>query len=106
MVDQIKNSLNSLGSAGSNKVSSDTESIFVSQELTDDTGITADDVENGLGGGGVDDSRELRRLNARKDKLGARDNKNTYGVLFYPSFIENSNQDNLIITILDHHLIY
>ena len=85
----------------SNKVSSDTESIFVSQELTDDTGITADDVENGLGGGGVDDSRELRRLNARKDKLGARDNKNTYGVLFYPSFIEKSNQDKLKITILE-----
>ena len=84
----------------SNKVSSDTESIFVSQELTDDTGITADDVENGLGGG-VDDSRELRRLNARKDKLGARDNKNTYGVLFYPSFIEKSNQDKLKITILE-----
>ena len=85
----------------SNKVSSDTESIFVSQELTDDTGITADDVENGLGGGGVDDSRELRRLNARKDKLGARDNKNTYGVLFYPSFIEKSNQHKLKITILE-----
>ena len=85
----------------SNKVSSDTESIFVSQELTDDTGITANDVEDGLGGGGVDDSRELRRLNARKDKLGARDNKNTYGVLFYPSFIEKSNQDKLKITILE-----
>lgn len=85
----------------SNKVSSDTESIFVSEELTKDTGITADDVEDGLGGGGVDDSRELRRLNARKDKLGARDNKNTYGVLFYPSFIEKSNQDKLKITILE-----
>ena len=85
----------------SNKVAADTESIFVSQELTDDTGITANDVENGLGGGGVDDSRELRALNARKDKLGARDNKNTYGVLFYPSFIEKSNQDKLKITILE-----
>jgi hypothetical protein len=98
---QLKNQTKNAEEKISNKVSSDTESIFVSQELTDDTGITADDVENGLGGGGVDDSRELRRLNARKDKLGARDNKNTYGVLFYPSFIEKSNQDKLKITILE-----
>ena len=98
---QLKNQIKNAESKISNKVSSDSESLSVSEQLTKDTGITADDVEDGLGGGGVDDSRELRRLNARKDKLGARDNKNTYGVLFYPSFIEKSNQDKLKITILE-----
>tara|TARA_B100002019_G_scaffold244324_1_gene221263 strand:+ start:355 stop:1857 length:1503 start_codon:yes stop_codon:yes gene_type:complete len=98
---QIKNQKKNAEKKIKNKVSSDTESIFVSEELTKDTGITAEDVENGLGGGRLDDSRELRLLNTRKDKLGARDNKNTYGVLFYPSFIEKSNQDKLKITILE-----
>ena len=98
---ELKNQIKNAESKISNKVSSDSESLSVSEQLTKDTGITADDVEDGLGGGGVDDSRELRELNARKDKLGARDNKNTYGVLFYPSFIEKSNQDKLKVTILE-----
>ena len=99
---QIKNQKKDAEKQIKNKVSSDTESIFVSEELTKDTGITEDDVENGLGGGRVDDSRELRQLNLRKDAIdGTRRTKNTYGVMFYPSFIEKSAQDKLKITILE-----
>ena len=90
---QLKTQTKNAETKISDKVSSDTESLFISEELRNPEKkgvkpITEEDVENGLGGGRLDDSRELRELNARKDKLGARDNKNTYGVLFYPSFIE------------------
>ena len=49
----------------SDKVSSDTESLFISEELRNPEKkgvkpITEEDVENGLGGGRLDDSRELR----------------------------------------------
>ena len=57
------------------------------------------EVENGLGSNPVD---ELKELQKRKDAIdGTRRTKNTYGVMFYPSFIEKSAQDKLKITILE-----
>ena len=81
-----------------NKVSSDSESLFISDELRK-KGITEDSVENGLGSKPID---ELKELQKRKNAIdGTRRTKNTYGVMFYPSFIEKSAQDKLKITILE-----
>ena len=57
------------------------------------------DNESGLGTKPID---ELKELQKRKDAVaGTRRTKNTYGVMFYPSFIEKSAQDKLKITILE-----
>ena len=57
------------------------------------------DNESGLGTKPID---ELKELQKRKDAIaGTRRTKNTYGVMFYPSFIEKSAQDKLKITILE-----
>ena len=96
---QIKNQKKDAEKQIKDKINSDSESIFVSEELTEKTGITADDVENGLGTKPID---ELKELQKRKDAIaGTRRTKNTYGVMFYPSFIEKSTQDKLKITILE-----
>ena len=57
------------------------------------------ETESGLGTKPID---ELKELQKRKDAVaGTRRTKNTYGVMFYPSFIEKSAQDKLKITILE-----
>ena len=58
---QIKNQKKDAQEKIKNKINSDKESIFVSQELTDETGITAEDVENGLGSKPVDELKELQK---------------------------------------------
>ena len=97
---QIKNQKRDVEKQIKNKVSSDSESLFISDELRDSEngpGITEDDVENGLGTRPKDDLKELQN---RKGGIG-RGGKNTYGALFYPSFIEKSTQDKIKITILE-----
>ena len=97
---QIKNQKKDVEKQIKNKVSSDSESLFISDELRDSEngpGITEDDVENGLGSRPKDDLKELQN---RKGGIG-RGGKNTYGALFYPSFIEKSTQDKIKITILE-----
>ena len=93
---QIKNQKRDVEKQIKNKVSSDSESLFISDELRK-KGITEDDVENGLGTQPKDDLKELQN---RKGGIG-RGGKNTYGALFYPSFIEKSTQDKIKITILE-----
>ena len=93
---QIKNQKRDVEKQIKNKVSSDSESLFISDELRT-KGITEDDVENGLGSRPKDDLKELQN---RKGGIG-RGGKNTYGALFYPSFIEKSTQDKIKITILE-----
>ena len=93
---QIKNQKRDVEKQIKNKVSSDSESLFISDELRK-KGITEDDVENGLGSRPKDDLKELQN---RKGGIG-RGGKNTYGALFYPSFIEKSTQDKIKITILE-----
>ena len=97
---QIKNQKKDAEKQIKDKVNSDSESIFVSQELTDDTGITATDVENGLGNTSRDPLTDLQELQNSKGGIG-RSGKNSYGALFYPSFIEKSVQDKLKVTILE-----
>ena len=95
---QVKNQKKDVEKQIKNKVSSDSESLFISDELRK-KGITEDSVENGLGTKPID---ELKELQKRKDAIaGTRRTKNTYGVMFYPSFIEKSAQDKLKITILE-----
>ena len=95
---QIKNQTKDAETQIKNKVSSDSDSLFISQEMLD-KGITEDSFNNGLGSKPVD---ELKELQKRKDAIGGtRRTKNTYGVMFYPSFIEKSAQDKLKITILE-----
>ena len=95
---QVKNQKKDVEKQIKNKVSSDSESLFISDELRK-KGITEDNVENGLGTKPID---ELKELQKRKDAIaGTRRTKNTYGVMFYPSFIEKSAQDKLKITILE-----
>ena len=83
---QIKNQKRDVEKQIKNKVSSDSESLFISDELRDSEngpGITEDDVENGLGSRPKDDLKELQN---RKGGIG-RGGKNTYGALFYLSLI-------------------
>ena len=97
---QIKNQKRDVEKQIKNKVSSDSESLFISDELRDSEngpGITEDDVENGLGSQPLSDLEELQNS---KGGIG-RGGKNTYGALFYPSFIEKSVQDKLKVTILE-----
>ena len=94
---QIKNQTKDAEKQIKKKVNSDSDSLFVSEQLTTDTGITADSFNNGLSSKPVD---ELKELQNRKGGIG-RGGKNTYGALFYPSFIEKSNQDKLKISILE-----
>ena len=94
---QIKNQKKDAEKQIKDKVNSDSESIFVSEELTEKTGITAEDVENGLGSQPLSDLEELQNS---KGGIG-RSGKNSYGALFYPSFIEKSVQDKLKVTILE-----
>ena len=95
---QVKNQKKDIEKQIKNKVSTDSESLFISDELRK-KGITEDGVENGLGTKPID---ELKQLQKRKDAIdGTRRTKNTYGVMFYPSFIEKSVQDKLKITILE-----
>ena len=93
---QIKNQKKDAEKQIKDKLNSDSESIFVSEELKK-KGITEDDVENGLGTQPLSDLEELQN---RKGGIG-RGGKNTYGALFYPSFIEKSVQDKLKVTILE-----
>tara|TARA_B100000287_G_scaffold410051_1_gene438038 strand:- start:488 stop:2047 length:1560 start_codon:yes stop_codon:yes gene_type:complete len=93
---QIKNQKRDVEKQIKNKVSSDSESLFISDELRA-KGITEEGVENGLGTRPKDDLKELQN---RKGGIG-RGGKNTYGALFYPSFIEKSTQDKIKITILE-----
>ena len=93
---QVKNQKKDVEKQIKNKVSSDSESLFISDELRA-KGITEDSVENGLGSRPKDDLKELQN---RKGGIG-RGGKNTYGALFYPSFIEKSTQDKIKITILE-----
>jgi hypothetical protein len=93
---QIKNQKRDVEKQIKNKVSSDSESLFISDELRA-KGITEESVENGLGTRPKDDLKELQN---RKGGIG-RGGKNTYGALFYPSFIEKSTQDKIKITILE-----
>ena len=61
---QIKNQKKDAEKQIKDKINSDSESIFVSEELTEKTGITAEDVENGLGSQPLSDLEELnKRLN-------------------------------------------
>ena len=94
---QIKNQKKDAEKQIKDKINSDSESIFVSEELTEKTGITAEDVENGLGSQPLSDLEELQNS---KGGIG-RSGKNSYGALFYPSFIEKSVQDKLKVTILE-----
>ena len=95
---QIKNQKKDAEKQIKDKINSDSESLFISEELRK-KGITEDSIENGLGSKPVD---ELKELQKRKDAIaGTRRTKNTYGVMFYPSFIEKSAQDKLKITILE-----
>ena len=93
---QVKNQKKDIEKQIKNKVSSDSESLFISDELRA-KGITEESVENGLGSRPKDDLKELQN---RKGGIG-RGGKNTYGALFYPSFIEKSTQDKIKITILE-----
>ena len=94
---QVKNQKKDIEKQIKDKVNSDTESLFFSEEAIENN--LDDSFENGLGTKPID---ELKELQKRKDAIaGTRRTKNTYGVMFYPSFIEKSAQDKLKITILE-----
>ena len=95
---QVKNQKKDVEKQIKDKVNADSESLFISQEMLD-KGITEESFNNGLGSKPVD---ELKELQKGKDAIGGtRRTKNTYGTMFYPSFIEKSTQDKLKITILE-----
>lgn len=95
---EVKNQKKDVEKQIKDKVNADSESLFISQEMLD-KGITEDSFNNGLGSKPVD---ELKELQKSKDAIGGtRRTKNTYGTMFYPSFIEKSAQDKLKITILE-----
>ena len=94
---QVKNQKKDVEKQIKDKVNSDSESLFFSAEAVK-KGLD-DSFENGLGSKPVD---ELKELQKSKDAIaGTRRTRNTYGTMFYPSFIEKSVQDKLKITILE-----
>ena len=94
---QVKNQKKDIEKQIKDKVNSDSESLFFSEEAIERN--LDDSFETGLGTKPID---ELKQLQKRKDAIdGTRRTKNTYGVMFYPSFIEKSAQDKLKITILE-----
>ena len=96
LVNQTKNQIKNAETKIKKKINSDSNSLSISQEMLD-KGITEESFNNGLSSKPVD---ELKELQNRKGGIG-RGGKNTYGALFYPSFIEKSNQDKLKISILE-----
>ena len=98
LVNQTKNQIKNAETKIKNKINSDSNSLSISQEMLD-KGITEESFNNGLGSKPVD---ELKELQKSKDAIaGTRRTRNTYGTMFYPSFIEKSAQDKLKITILE-----
>ena len=93
---QIKNQKKDAEKQIKDKINSD----YVLEKLQNNPkALEALGIENGLGSEPID---ELKELQKRKDAVaGTRRTKNTYGVMFYPSFIEKSAQDKLKITILE-----
>ena len=92
---QVKNQKKDIDKQIKDKVNSDNESLFFSEEAIENN--LDDSFENGLGSQPL---TELQELQNSKDGIG-RSGKNTYGALFYPSFIEKSVQDKLKVTILE-----
>ena len=93
---QIKNQKKDAEKQIKDKINSD----YVLEKLQNNPkALEALGIENGLGSEPIDELKELQK--GKDAVVGTRRTKNTYGVMFYPSFIEKSAQDKLKITILE-----